>query len=230
LLGEKLRSLFRPAGLPPVNGAGQRAGALPVAPVERGLSASAAGRSSNGLRQFFESVRGTRLQILDLGGACQDNINFITAQGHKLYSADLLVCLDRTLSAAKEPAARAALCHCFLHETLDFPDQHFDGVLVWDTLEFLDDEILAAVVGRFRAVVKPGGALLSFFHTQSKGQTVPIYRYQIQTPDTLRLQLRFNRPLPRSFNNRHLERIFTQFRSVKFFLAKDGLREVIVTR
>jgi hypothetical protein len=194
------------------------------------LCESPAGRLSNGLRQFFEAVRGTRLQILDLGGACQDNINFITSQGHKLFSEDLLVCLERTIAAAKEPTARVPLCHRFLHEALDFPDQHFDGILVWDTLEFLDDEILAAVVSRLQAVIKPGGAMLSFFHTQSKGQPVPIYRYQIQSTDTLRLQLRFNRPLPRSFNNRHLERLFHQFRSVKFFLAKDGLREVIVTR
>ena len=47
---------------------------------------------------------------------------------------------------------------------------------------------------------------------------------------TLHLQPRFSRPLPRAFNNRNLERLFSNFRSVKFFLAKDNLREVIVTR
>ena len=230
MLGEKFRSLFRSNGPPPPNGAAicpslQRAHTHLLYPQN-----GAADRTSNGLRQFFDAVRGQRLQILDLGGACQANINFITSKGHKLYSEDLLVCLERILSQTRDPAARAALCHRFLHETLDFPDQIFDGILVWDSLEFLDEEILAAVVSRFLTVIKPGGVLLTFFHTQAKGQAVPIYRYQIQTPDTLRLQLRFSRPLPRAFNNRHLERLFGQFRSVKFFLAKDGLREVIVTR
>lgn len=228
MLGEKLRNLFRPADLPPTNGGGlpppvQLPGSKVSHPTE-------ADRNSNGLRQFFEAVRGSRLQILDLGGACQSNINFITSQGHKLYSEDFLVCMERLLGQSRDPATRAALCHRFLHETLEFPDQLFDGILVWDTLEFLDEEILAAVVSRFQTIVKPGGALLTFFHTQSKGHSVPIYRYQIQNPDSLRLNLRFSRPLPRAFNNRHLERLFTQFRSVKFFLAKDGLREVIVTR
>jgi len=46
----------------------------------------------------------------------------------------------------------------------------------------------------------------------------------------LHLQPRFSQPLPRAFNNRNLERLFSNFRSVKFFLAKENLREVIVTR
>ncbi len=118
----------------------------------------------------------------------------------------------------------------FLEETLNFPEALFDGILVWDTLEFLDEELVGAVIARLQTIVRPGGTLLTFFHTQARGQAVPVYRYQIQSPDTLLLHLRFMRPLCRSFNNRHLERIFGQFRSVKFFLAKDGLREVIVTR
>ena len=230
MLGEKLRNWFRSTDPPPPNGTGHYSPVKPPAPSARNSQSPEADRPSNGLKQFFEAVRGSRLQILDLGGACQANINFITSQGHKLYSEDFLVCMERLLSQTRDPAARATLCRQFLHETLDFPNQQFDGVLVWDTLEFLDEEILAAVVSRFQTIVKPGGALLTFFHTQSKGQSVPIFRYQIQTPDSLRLHLRFARPLPRAFNNRHLERIFSQFRSVKFFLAKDGLREVIVTR
>ena len=62
------------------------------------------------------------------------------------------------------------------------------------------------------------------------GSPVHVCRYQIRDRQTLRLQPRLSRPLPRAFNNRSLERMFTNFRSVKFFLAKDNLREVIVTR
>jgi hypothetical protein len=32
------------------------------------------------------------------------------------------------------------------------------------------------------------------------------------------------------FNNRNLEKLFGRFESVKFFLTKDSLREVIVRR
>jgi hypothetical protein len=34
----------------------------------------------------------------------------------------------------------------------------------------------------------------------------------------------------RVYNNRNIERLFAAFSSYKFFLAKDNVREVIVTR
>ncbi len=186
-------------------------------------------RHSNGLRQFFENLQGQqRLNLLDLGGASQANVNFITLQGHKLFTEDLLVGLERLARSGKDGGRPSAAR--FLDDNLHFPPEQFDGILVWDTLEFLDEEILPAAVARLQAVLKPGGTLLTFFHTQAKGQTVPIYRYQIRDPQTLHLQPLVARPLPRSFNNRNLERLFGSFRSVKFFLAKDGLREVIVSR
>jgi hypothetical protein len=37
------------------------------------------------------------------------------------------------------------------------------------------------------------------------------------------------RPVQR-FNNRGVEKLFQRFQSVKFFLARDNLREVVVRR
>lgn len=189
-------------------------------------------RLSNGLRQFFEHVRREgRLRILDLGGASQANVNYIALQGHKLYTEDLLVGMDQFASApGKPPAGGTGAAARFLAENLHFPAEHFDGILVWDALEFLDEEILPAAVSRMQTILKPGGAALSFFHTQARGQTVAIYRYLIRDHQTLQLRPRWAKPLPRAFNNRNLERLFSSFHSVKFFLAKDGLREVIATR
>ena len=36
--------------------------------------------------------------------------------------------------------------------------------------------------------------------------------------------------LQRVFNNRHIENLFREFASLKFFLARDNVREVIVVR
>jgi len=36
--------------------------------------------------------------------------------------------------------------------------------------------------------------------------------------------------LARVFNNRHIENLFHDFKSVKFFLARDHFREVLVVR
>jgi len=232
LLGERFRSLFRAAGELPANGGiVLAAGAARREAAARRFDAAEADRQSSGLRQFFEVLRGQpRMRILDLGGATQANINFITLQGHKLYTEDLLLSLDRLIEQARESRARQALPARVLAEHLNFPAGEFDGILVWDTLEFLEEDMLGPSVARLQAALKPGGTLLSFFHTHAKGETVPVYRYQIRDHQTLHLQPRALRPLPRAFNNRNLERMFANFRSVKFFLARDNLREVIVTR
>jgi hypothetical protein len=36
--------------------------------------------------------------------------------------------------------------------------------------------------------------------------------------------------LQRVFNNRHIENLFRDFSSIKFFLARDNVREVLVVR
>ena len=36
--------------------------------------------------------------------------------------------------------------------------------------------------------------------------------------------------LQRVFNNRHIENLFRDFGSIKFFLARDNVREVLVVR
>jgi len=36
--------------------------------------------------------------------------------------------------------------------------------------------------------------------------------------------------LQRVFNNRHIENLFHDFASIKFFLARDNVREVLVVR
>jgi SAM-dependent methyltransferase len=231
VLGEKIRSLFRPVGEPPLNGASVL-NCQPKPPGRASDVVLAQGdRRSNGLRQFFENLpTGSRLRILDLGGASQANIDFIALQGHKLYTEDLLMSLDRMHAASRDAAARSGLPARFIHENFDFGSEQFDGILVWDTLEFLEEDVLWAAVSRIQTILKPGGTLLSFFHTHAKGEPVDVCRYRILDRQTLRLQPRLSRPLPRAFNNRNLERLFGNFHSVKFFLAKDNLREVIVTR
>ena len=232
MIAEKIRSLFRTPSGPPLGESVPHGFDLgrPIR-ARRSVQPVEMERQSNGLRQFFENLRGGgRLRILDLGGATQANINFITLLGYKLYTEDLMVGLQNLPATQDHGRGRNGLAARFVQENLDFPAEQFDGILVWDALEFLEEEILAPAVSRMQTILKPGGSILTFFHTHAKGETVPVYRYQIRDHQTLHLQPRVCRPLSRAFNNRNLERLFGSFRTVKFFLAKDGLREVIVTR
>jgi hypothetical protein len=57
-------------------------------------------RPSRGLEEFFNYIRGqSGLRILDLGGANQQNVTFITNLGHRLYSEDFLRILNEVFGA-----------------------------------------------------------------------------------------------------------------------------------
>ena len=170
-------------------------------------------RKSNGLSHFFESFPDRpNLEVLDLGGLTQSNVNFLSEHGCKIHALDLLADFD------------------YCKERL--PDRQFDPQTAqqWDTLEHLDADLLNLVVAWLGEILSPDGGLLTFFHTQSRGEMVRVYRYQIEDSQVLTLQVRQQRTLQQTFNNRNLERLFGSFRSVKFFLTRDSLREVIAVR
>jgi hypothetical protein len=192
-------------------------------------------RHSHGLEQFFSQIQGEQnLWILDLAGASQANVGFITSLGHRLYSVDFLRTLDTTFEATgDDPFAGqfdAGRIDRFLDENLDFEERFFDGVMVWDSLEFLAPPLLKETVERLYRIAKPGSYLLAFFHAEEKAVSIPSYTYRIADAGTLLLTPRGPRRAAQHFNNRAIEKMFQQFRSVKFFLARDHLREVIITR
>ncbi|MGA2326804.1 MAG: class I SAM-dependent methyltransferase [Bryobacteraceae bacterium] len=190
-------------------------------------------RHSNGLEQFFGQIGSEPgLRILDLSGASQANIAFITNLGHKLYSEDLLQSLDQAFGDGDFFANQSAPARVeeFLEQSLNFPDDHFDGVLAWDVLEYLAPVLLKATVERLSRVLKPRSCLLAMFHAEERAESIPAYYYRICDGSTLLLTLRQVRRPAQFFNNRAVEKLFQSFESVKFFLTRDALREVIVKR
>jgi hypothetical protein len=188
-------------------------------------------RPSRGLEQFFGSFRDQGgLSILDLGGACQENVNFITNLGHKFYSEDFLRILQETF--ADDNAAQSNPHHIdrFLQQCLDYPDEQFDGVLAWDVLEYMDPPLLLATVDRLTRILKPKGYLLAFFQSVDRQEAVTYHTFRIQDLRTLQVGQYGVRAPSQQFNNRSLEKLFQKFESVKFFLTRERLREVIVRR
>ena len=188
-------------------------------------------RRSNGLRHFFETMpsSGNR-EILDLGGISEANIEYLSGHGGKIHTVDLIDCYDSGVAAGSAERYSLEAAHGFVDQYLNFARTQFDAILAWDSLEFLDSDALHLTIPRLAEILRPGGVLLAFFHTQARGETVPLHRYSIQGVDELALAPRKERAMPNTFNNRSLERLFQDFDSVKFFLTRDNLREVIVTR
>ena len=186
-------------------------------------------RASRGLEQFFTYLRGQAgLSILDLAGASQENINFITNLGHKLYSEDFVRSLDDIFGG--EDQSNASRIDQFLRHTLNFENERFDGVLVWDVLQYMTPTLLTATLERLRTIVRPQSYLLTYFHSDEKAQQVPYYSFRIKDQQHLLLAQRGMRKPAQIFNNRSLEKLFQHFESVKFFLTREQLREVIVRR
>ena len=190
MLSERLRSLLRGPG----------SSAAPAHPLSNGgnphryVSTAARGealetRQSRGLDQFFGSFRGQAgLSILDLGGARQENINFITSLGHKFYSEDFLRIFQETFSEGVADQSNPSRIDYFLRTSLDYPDEQFDGVLAWDALEYMEPVLLSATADRLFRIIKPKGYLLAIFYSADRKQIVPSYTFRIQDPRTLQVQ------------------------------------------
>jgi len=215
------------------NGASTSSSTIPHASGNSGKPTGPAyTRHSNGLDQFFTSLRGqVGLNILDFAGASQANVTFITSLGHRLSSEDYLRSLEITFGDEHfyENQDDPELVEKFLHENLNFPDGHFDGALVWDALQFLSPPLLEATVERLYKILRPGSSMLAFFHADEKQMQVPLYNYRISDEKNLLLTPRGTRKRAQFFNNRGLEKLF-QHQTVKFFLTRDSLREIIVRR
>ncbi len=183
------------------------------------------------------------LCVLDLGSTSASNIRFFTGKGHKIYSEDLLwSSLDPELRIQDSTGNPVLDSKKFLDENLVYPNARFDVVLCWNLPDYMEESLVKPTIDRLWSVMKPGGFLLAFFHTRDAGPDSICYRYHVNGTDMLEMQeVKFAPPgsltsekksprLQRVFNNRHIENLFHDFASIKFFLARDAIREVLVVR
>ena len=189
-------------------------------------------RRSSGLAEFNKLLAGREnLCILDLGPTSPQNIRHLTELGHRIYNEDILLSsLGPEFLKRETDGSNTVDVDKFLRETLKYEVQHFDAVLCWDVPDYLHETLVKGCIDRISRIMKPGGVLLAFFHTKDAGPDAPYFRYHIAGDDALDLQRGPQFRLQRIFNNRHIENLFHEFASIKFFLARDNVREVLVVR
>ena len=202
-------------------------------------------RRSSGLHELARLLQSEEpLCVLDIGSTSAANIRYLTERGHKIYSEDLLeASTDPGLVTQDEDGRRILDSKVFFKENLAYAAGQFDLVLCWNLADYMDESLVKPVVARLWSMMKPGAVVLAFFHTREAGPDAPCYRYHIVGPDTLEMQHVRKGPagttrtaieggfrLQRVFNNRHIENLFRDFTSIKFFLTRDNVREVLVVR
>jgi hypothetical protein len=195
-------------------------------------------RLSNGLKEFLYQLEGIgRGHLLDLGPARQTTITFFIERGFKVYTEDLLTTWKNFLDADEQrmrelspdadrakmtPVARAER---FLENTLRYPANTFDAVLLWDLLDYLDSELVSRLVARITSLVRDGGVALAIFHTR---KPEAFHRYRVLDAQNLELIPAFCPFSPqRVYQNRETSDLFRVFRSSKTFVGRDQLRESV---
>lgn len=194
------------------------------------------GRQSNGLKEFLWQLDGIgHGHLLDLGPARQTTITFFIERGFKVYTEDLLATwqyfLDDETQQLKKlppgtdrsgmtPEARATR---FLESTMLYPDATFDAVLMWDILDYLDNELMTKLASRITSLVREGGVVFAMFHTR---KPILFHRYRVLDGQNLEL-IPATCPFQpqRVFQNREISNLFGRYRSSKMFVGRDQLRE-----
>jgi hypothetical protein len=201
-------------------------------------------RRSSGMGEVSRLLNSQEaLCVLDMGATSASNIRFFTGKGHKNYSEDLLrSSLDPALRIQDSDGKSIVDSKKFLDENLVYPNALFDVVLCWNLPDYMEENLVKPTIDRLWSVMKPGALLLAFFHTRDAGPDSTCYRYHVTDSDMLEMQeVKFAPPgrpasekqsprLQRVFNNRHIENLFRDFSSIKFFLSRDAIREVLVVR
>jgi hypothetical protein len=182
------------------------------------------------LRKRLHSEPG--LRVIDTGATSPTNINYLTSLGHSVYMADLVhdAYTGDWQRGTDEDGNTIWDVAGFLDSTFSFSGKKFDIVLLWTTLDYLPEALVAPVVNRLYESMNSGGSVLAFFHTKTQGPLTEHNRFHVTPTDEVEVQAGEQHPIQRAFTNRSIERLFTGWSGHRQFLAKDALSEVIMTR
>jgi len=185
-------------------------------------------RTSLGLEQFVETLQETtHPAVLDLGRVWHSTVTFFTGRGCKLYSEDVFQALHQAITETDKNSP--PLRERFLGAALQYPEESVRGILAWDLLDYLPEELLHPVAERLWWLLEPGGVFLGLFHNAANG--VDNTRYRVADGRTLELlpgsfPLRLQRTLP----NRAVLNLFEGAHSSRTFVGRDNLREFLVVK
>src|SRR5580698_3163991 len=198
----------------------------------RGTDGTRIPRHSSGWNELLKHLRTQdSLRILDIGPTSSSNINYITSLGHSIYMANVVEEASKPEWLVPGEAGESANFDIerFLESNLNFSGRMFDVVILWDTADYLPEPLLSPILSRIHEVLQPGGLMLAFFHATAAPETT-FCRYHLTDTDVVEMQKAGNYPLLHVYSNRKIENMLSEFSNYRFFLAKDSLREVFITR
>jgi hypothetical protein len=103
-------------------------------------------------------------------------------------------------------------------------------VLLWATLDYVPDGLIDALVSHLKDATLKDGKVLAIFHSKPTGPYTAYCRYHLTPTSEIEMQESAPYQVLRVYTNRRIEQLFKGFAGNRFFLAKDNLYEVILSR
>lgn len=179
--------------------------------------------TSNALQLFMEGLdRKPPGQVLDLGPVCQENIRFFARRVKRLYVCDMFIRLGRCLRK-DNPVRR-------IWQELDYPPESFDGILLWELADRLDDEEVDTLVNLCHTMLKPGGmAVVLVLSERVSWPGVNSFVVGQDFKVSLRPQSHLNLPI-RGRQNRDVLAMMSPLKAAKSFICRLGFMEFLFKR
>ena len=164
--------------------------------------------------------------ILDLGPAVGKNVDFLTKTipGCRLHVEDYLAKYVREEAPSDVELSRA-------RSMLSNREHRYDGVLCWDTFDYLKHVDAQNLVSDLEGSLRPGGVLM-LLHGTVKPKGLRLFQYEIVDEEHL-----CYRSVRVSENhrqivmpNRAVENLFPSFVISQSILLKNEMREVLFKR
>ena len=161
--------------------------------------------------------------LLDLGPVVGQNVTFFGERlGCKIFVEDIYADIDRHVRAGT-----IGVLPAFFASRFQQPNDSVDGILCWDTFDYLPKAAAGVLASQLARILRPEGVLLAFFGTVKNEKGVYTKRTVVDET-TLR-----NREYPAARKkefpllNRDIIRMFEPLAVTEQFLLKTNVREVL---
>ena len=180
------------------------------------------------LKPFIEEMKPpSKSFILDLGCVDSSNIELFIHLGCKVFGEDFLSANVRARTNGMEEISVEGTQLDF-----EYPENFFDGILLWDILDHFDFEQAELLVNNVWRTLKERGLVIALFRPSISTPYNTITRYRIISLNEIRyetLPLITRRPIV-IYSNAKIADLFSNFSSYNSYMLKNGWREIIAKK
>ena len=179
--------------------------------------------TSNALKLFMKHLdQQPQSRLLDVGPVCQENIRFFARKVSKHYVCDMFIRLDRNIRKGDSVYQ--------IWNELDYHPESFDGILVWELADRLDEQDVKRLVTLCHSMLKPGGmAVIMVMGDQVASSETRSFVVGQNYRIYLRPQPHLELPL-RGRQNRDVLSMMAPFIPAKSFICRPGFMEFLFRR